>query len=48
MKSVSTALAAHLAGEVITLATCWRIARADGEVFRFTNHDRDLPGEGGS
>ena len=46
MKSVSTALAAHLAGEVITLATCWRIARADGEVFRFTNHDRDLPVDG--
>ena len=46
MKSVSTALAAHLAGEVTTLATCWRIARTDGQVFRFTDHDRDLLVEG--
>ncbi len=29
-----------------TLATCWRIARTDGEVFRFTDHDRDLLVEG--
>ena len=46
MKTISTALAAHLAGEVTTLATCWRIARTDGEVFRFTDHDRDLLVEG--
>ena len=46
MKSASTALAAHLAGEVTTLATCWRIARTDGQVFRFTDHDRDLLVEG--
>jgi uncharacterized phage protein (TIGR02218 family) len=46
MKSVSTALATHLAGEVTTLATCWRITRADGVVFRFTDHDRDLVVEG--
>jgi hypothetical protein len=42
MKAVSTALAAHLAGPVTTLATCWRITRTDGVVFRFTDHDRDL------
>ena len=42
MRLTSSALAAHLAGEVTTLATCWRIARTDGQVFRFTDHDRDL------
>lgn len=42
MKSVSSGLAAHLAGEVTTLATCWRVQRADGAVFGFTDHDRDL------
>jgi hypothetical protein len=42
MKAVSASLAAHLAGPVTTLATCWRITRTDGVVFRFTDHDRDL------
>lgn len=42
MKTVSVALAAHLAGSVTTLATCWRITRTDGLVLGFTDHDRDL------
>ena len=42
MKPLSAALAAHLAQEVTTLATCWRVTRRDGEVFGFTDHDRDL------
>jgi len=46
MKAVSTALAAHLAGPVTTLATCWRISRTDGVVFRFTDHDQDLAVDG--
>ena len=46
MKSVSPTLASHLAGYVTTLATCWRITRTDGVVFRFTDHDRDLVVEG--
>ena len=46
MKSVSAALAAHLAGPVTTLATCWRITRVDGQEFFFTDHDRDLAFEG--
>ena len=46
MKSVSAALAAHLAGPVTTLATCWRITRRDGREFFFTDHDRDLVFEG--
>jgi hypothetical protein len=41
-KTVTIELANHLAGEVTTLATCWRISRRDGTVFRFTDHDRDL------
>ena len=42
MKPVSTALASHLAGEVTTLATCWRLDRIDGWVRGFTDHDRNL------
>jgi uncharacterized phage protein (TIGR02218 family) len=46
MKSISSALAAHLAGEVTTLATCWRVTRKDGRQFFFTDHDRDLAFDG--
>lgn len=46
MKSISSALATHLAGPVTTLATCWRISRIDGREFFFTDHDRDLSFEG--
>jgi hypothetical protein len=46
MKAVSAALATHLAGPVTTLATCWRITRTAGMVFRFTDHDRDLVVDG--
>ena len=42
MKSVLPALASHLAGEVTTLATLWRVVRRDGVVFTFTDHDRDI------
>lgn len=42
MRALSPEFAAHLAGGATTLATCWRIARRDGEVFRFTDHDRAL------
>lgn len=38
MKSLSVGLAAHIAQEVTTLATCWRIERRDGQVFGFTDH----------
>lgn len=41
-KSVSAGLEAHLAGTQLTLATCWRIARKDGVVMGFTDHDVDL------
>ena len=42
MRSVSAALATHLAGEVVTLATLWKIVRTDGQVFGFTDHDQDI------
>lgn len=42
MKSLSTDLAAHIAGETLTLATCWKLTRTDGTVMGFTDHDRDL------
>ncbi len=42
MKSVSPELAAHLDGEVTTLATCWRLERTDGWVRGFTDHDQPL------
>jgi uncharacterized phage protein (TIGR02218 family) len=46
MKSVSVALAAHLAGEVTTLATMWSVLREDGEEFFFTDHDQDIEHNG--
>ncbi|WP_287882885.1 DUF2163 domain-containing protein [Paracoccus sp. (in: a-proteobacteria)] len=42
MKSLSPALQAHLDDGTTTLAWCWRITRADGEVLGFTDHDRVL------
>lgn len=42
MKTLSPALAAHIAGEVTTLATCWRLERTDGWIRGFTDHDQDL------
>jgi uncharacterized phage protein (TIGR02218 family) len=42
MKTVSSGLAAHLQGAALSLATCWKIKRADGTVMGFTSHDRDI------
>lgn len=46
MQQISSALAAHLAGEVTTLATCWRVTRRDGTSQYFTDHDHDLAVDG--
>lgn len=47
MKSASAGLAAHLAsGQPLTLAACYEFTRRDGQVFRFTDHDRDLVVDG--
>ena len=42
MKSLPPTLQAHLDGGTTTLAWCWKIERADGVVFGFTDHDREL------
>jgi uncharacterized phage protein (TIGR02218 family) len=42
LKTIPTALAVHLQGEVTRLASLFTITRKDGAVFRFTDHDRDL------
>lgn len=46
MKEVPPALADALAGPATTLATCWRLARRDGTVLGFTDHDRVLAFDG--
>lgn len=42
MKSISVAMAAHLAQPYQTLATCLKITQKNGTVIGFTDHDRDL------
>ena len=37
-----SALLDHLGTGVTTVARCWRVARQDGVVMGFTDHDRDL------
>lgn len=34
--------ASHLAGEVNSLTTCWKIRRRDGVTLGYTSHDRDI------
>ena len=46
MKSLSPDLQAHLEDGTTTLAWCWRIIRADGVAFGFTDHDRVLVFDG--
>ncbi len=41
-KSISTALAAHYAGSVTTLAILIKITRTDGVILAVTNHDTDI------
>lgn len=42
MKTISGALKAHLAEDVTTVCTLWRIERLDGVVMGFTDHDQDI------
>lgn len=37
-----SALVTHINGELLTIATCWKVTRPDGQVFRFTDHDQDI------
>lgn len=46
MRILSSALAAHVAGEATTLCHCWNLTRRDGLVLGFTDHDRDLAFDG--
>ena len=46
MKTLPPALQAHLVDGTTTLAWCWRITRADGVAFGFTDHDRTLSFDG--
>lgn len=46
MKIISAELTAHLAGEVTTLAMCWKLTRTDSVVMGFTDHDKDLEIDG--
>ena len=46
MKSLVTALQAHLDDGTTTLSWCWRISRADGVALGFTDHDRALSFDG--
>lgn len=46
MKSLNPALQAHLDDGTTTLAWCWRITRADGVTFGFTDHDQTLAFDG--
>ena len=43
---MDTGFAAHLQGGLTTLARAWAIARRDGVVLGFTDHDRDLAFDG--
>lgn len=43
MKTIPAGLQAHYASGSTTLATLWKIIRADGEVFGFTDHDEPIP-----
>jgi hypothetical protein len=43
MRQVSEAFAARLAADDTSLCACWRLQRADGEVFGATDHDREIP-----
>ena len=46
MKALSSGFGAHLASGQTTLCWCWRVARRDGVVMGFTDHDRTLTFDG--
>jgi hypothetical protein len=46
MKTISSALAQHLASEVTTLASCCKVTRRDGVALGFTDHVRALEVDG--
>lgn len=46
MRTIPTAFQTHLNGDVLTLALCVKLTRADGTVLAFTGHDEDIRFDG--
>jgi len=46
VRTLSTAFRARLDAGATTLCSCWRVARRDGAVQGFTDHDRDIAFDG--
>jgi uncharacterized phage protein (TIGR02218 family) len=46
MRAIDPIFQAHLSSGATTLATCWKISRADGVTLGFTDHDRALVFDG--
>ena len=42
MRTIASALATHIAGEVTKLATCWKVTLTNATVKAFTDHDANL------
>ena len=42
MRTLDLAFKAHIESGATTLATCWKLTRADAMVLGFTDHDRTL------
>ncbi len=42
MKTISEELSARLAGDCLTLCSCWRLVRKDGYTLRVTDHDQSI------
>lgn len=42
MRSISSSMRESLEAAASTLCNCWRLARKDGVIMGFTDHDRDL------
>ncbi|MBS3648871.1 DUF2163 domain-containing protein [Pseudaminobacter sp. 19-2017] len=45
-KNITPAMKTHLAQDVTTLTTCWKITRTDGKVFAYTELDKSLTYKG--
>jgi uncharacterized phage protein (TIGR02218 family) len=45
-KTISNDLKTHIASDLATVCTCWRIARVDGQEWFYTDHDVDVVYDG--
>lgn len=46
MRNIDPDLLAHVQSETLTLCTCWKVSRQDGEELTFTDHDADVVVDG--